>query len=180
FEQVIREVGLSVGASVTVIRGEELHERGFNGLYFVGRAAEHPPSLVLLSHTPPDARETIAWIGKGVVYDTGGLSLKTKAAMPGMKSDCAGAAGVLGAFYVAVKEGFTENLHAIFCLAENAVGPLSIRPDDVITLYSGRTVEVNNTDCEGRLVVADGVAFAEKDLKADVIVDMATLTGAQV
>ena len=76
-------------------------------------------------------------------------------------------------------QGFAENLHAVFCLAENAVGPHALRPDDIITLYSGRTVEVNNTDAEGRLVLGDGVAYASKDLKADVIVDMATLTGAQ-
>ena len=99
--------------------------------------------------------------------------------MPGMKRDCGGAAGILGAFYAAVKGGFNQHLHAIFCLAENAVGPKATRPDDIHTLYSGRTVEINNTDAEGRLVVSDGVAFADKDLNADIIVDMCTLTGAQ-
>lgn len=99
--------------------------------------------------------------------------------MPGMKRDCGGAAGILGAFYAAVKANFTENLHAVFCLAENSVGPLSTRPDDVHTLYSGRTVEINNTDAEGRLVLADGVVYAQKDLNANIILDMATLTGAQ-
>ena len=99
--------------------------------------------------------------------------------MPGMKRDCGGAAGILGAFYLAVKSGFKENLHAIFCLAENAVGPLATKPDDIHTLYSGRTVEINNTDAEGRLVLADGVAYAFKDLKCTTILDMATLTGAQ-
>lgn len=80
---------------------------------------------------------------------------------------------------ILTSQGFRENLHAVFCLAENAVGPNALRPDDVITLYSGRTVEVNNTDAEGRLVLGDGVAYAAKDLKADIIVDLATLTGAQ-
>jgi len=89
------------------------------------------------------------------------------------------AAGILGAFYAAVRQGFDQNLHAIFCLAENAVGDRATRPDDIHTLYSGRTVEVNNTDAEGRLVVSDGVVYANKDLKADVILDMCTLTGAQ-
>lgn len=97
-----------------------------------------------------------------------------------MKRDCGGAAGVLGAFRLAVSSGFSQNLHAVFCLAENAVGPLATRPDDIHTLYSGRTVEINNTDAEGRLVLGDGVAYAQKDLKADIILDMATLTGAQV
>jgi len=76
-------------------------------------------------------------------------------------------------------QGFSQNLHAVFCLAENAVGPHATRPDDIHTLYSGKTVEINNTDAEGRLVLGDGVAYARKDLKADWVVDMATLTGAQ-
>ena len=100
--------------------------------------------------------------------------------MPGMKRDCGGAAGVLGAFYVAVKNGFKDNLHCVLCLAENSVGPLATRPDDVHTMYSGKTVEINNTDAEGRLVLADGVAYAAKDLSCDIVLDMATLTGAQV
>lgn len=77
-------------------------------------------------------------------------------------------------------QGFSQNLHAVFCLAENAVGPHATRPDDIHTLYSGKTVEINNTDAEGRLVLGDGVAYARKDLKADWVVDMATLTSAQV
>lgn len=97
-----------------------------------------------------------------------------------MKRDCGGAAAILGAFYATVKQGFSQNLHAVFCLAENSVGPDSTRPDDIHTLYSGRTVEINNTDAEGRLVLADGVVYASRDLKADLILDMATLTGAQV
>ena len=100
--------------------------------------------------------------------------------MPGMKRDCGGAAAILGAFRLAILANFKENLHAVFCLAENSVGPLATRPDDIHTLYSGKTVEINNTDAEGRLVLADGVVFAQKDLKADIILDMATLTGAQV
>ena len=79
-----------------------------------------------------------------------------------------------------LSQGFSQNLHAVFCLAENAVGPHATRPDDIHTLYSGKTVEINNTDAEGRLVLGDGVAYARKDLKADWVVDMATLTGAQV
>ena len=75
--------------------------------------------------------------------------LQTKTGMPGMKRDCGGAAGILGAFYLAVKQGFSQNLHAIFCLAENAVGDRATRPDDIHTLYSGKTVEINNTDAEG-------------------------------
>jgi hypothetical protein len=85
----------------------------------------------------------------------------------------------VGAFRSAVKNGFTQRLHCILCLAENAVGNNAMRPDDIITLYSGKTVEVNNTDAEGRLVLGDGVSYATKDLKADIVLDMATLTGTQ-
>uniref|UniRef100_A0A3Q2SZS1 Aminopeptidase like 1 n=1 Tax=Fundulus heteroclitus TaxID=8078 RepID=A0A3Q2SZS1_FUNHE len=99
--------------------------------------------------------------------------------MPGMKRDCGGAAAILGAFKATIKQGFKDNLHAVFCLAENSVGPTATRPDDIHTLYSGKTVEINNTDAEGRLVLADGVVYACKDLSADIILDMATLTGAQ-
>jgi len=179
FLEEVVSVGNELRLSPLIIRGEDLLSKGFGGIYGVGKAAINPPALVVLSHTPPGATMTVAWVGKGIVYDTGGLSMKTKTTMPGMKSDCGGAAGILGAFALAVKSGFRENLHAVFCLAENAVGPKAQRPDDVVVMYSGKTVEVNNTDAEGRLVLGDGVAFAKKDLKADIIVDMATLTGAQ-
>ncbi|XP_013389670.1 probable aminopeptidase NPEPL1 [Lingula anatina] len=175
----INRVGSKLKIIPTVIEGEDLQTQGFGGIYNVGKAASHPPVLAVLSHTPPGATKSIAWVGKGIVYDTGGLCIKGKVNMCGMKRDCGGAAAILGAFYAAVKQGFTDNLHAVFCLAENAVGPDALRPDDIITMYSGRTVEINNTDAEGRLVLGDGVMYAKKDLKADIILDMATLTGAQ-
>ncbi len=173
-----------VGADVKVIEGEAVQEAGLGCLWAVGKAASDGPALVVLTHSPDgadDSEDSVAWVGKGIVYDTGGLSLKTKAGMPGMKGDMGGAAAVLCAFEAAVAAGgIGKTLHAILCLAENAVGPDSLRPDDVITGFSGRTVEVNNTDAEGRLVLADGVAWAAKELKAKVIVDLATLTGAQL
>ncbi|XP_033626307.1 probable aminopeptidase NPEPL1 [Asterias rubens] len=179
FLQEVHRVGKELGIVPFIIRGEDLDKQGFGGIYGVGKAAANPPAMAVLSHKPASATQTIAWVGKGIVYDTGGLSIKGKTAMPGMKRDCGGAAGVLGAFASAVKLGFKENLHAIICLAENAVGPLATRPDDIHILYSGRSVEINNTDAEGRLVLGDGVAYAVKDLKADIVLDMATLTGAQ-
>ncbi|OCT62470.1 hypothetical protein XELAEV_18043552mg [Xenopus laevis] len=179
FIEEIKAVALDLGITPAIIRDVELKQRGFGGIYGVGKAAEHPPALVILSHTPEGATQTIAWVGKGIVYDTGGLSIKGKTTMPGMKRDCGGAAAVLGAFKAAVKQGFKDNLHALFCLAENSVGPKATRPDDIHVLYSGKTVEINNTDAEGRLVLADGVSYACKDLGADIILDMATLTGAQ-
>lgn len=179
FLEEVRAVGKELNIEPVIIQGEDLKEKGLGGIYGVGKAATHLPALAVLSHRPEKAEKNIAWVGKGIVYDTGGLCIKTKVGMCGMKVDCGGAAGMLGAFYLAVKMGFTENLHAVLCIAENAVGPLSYKPDDILTLYSGKTVEINNTDAEGRLVLGDGVAYAQKDLKADVVVDMATLTGAQ-
>ncbi|CAH0717609.1 unnamed protein product, partial [Brenthis ino] len=164
----------------TVIRGEELKERGMGGLYGVGAAAARPPALVALSYRAgAGVADSVAWVGKGIVYDTGGLSIKARTSMVGMKGDCGGAAAVLAAFLAFVKAKPSINIHAVLCLAENSVGPKATRPDDIHQLYSGRTVEINNTDAEGRLVLSDGVVYAQRDLKADTIVDVATLTGAQ-
>lgn len=179
FLDEINLVANELGIKPFVIEGEELKVRGFGGLYNVGKAAVNSPKLVVLSSLVANPRKTVAWIGKGIVFDTGGLCIKSRQGMCSMKRDCGGAATVLGAFYTAVKLGFQDNLHAVFCLAENAVNCNSYRPDDIIKLYSGKTVEITNTDAEGRLVLGDGVAFAKKDLKANVIIDMATLTGAQ-
>ncbi len=180
FAKEAEELAKELGVEYKAITGQELAEQGLGGLWNVGRTAMQPPRLVVLSHNPEGATETYAWVGKGIVYDTGGLSIKGKTTMPGMKCDMGGAAGVMSAFAAAVKIGFPQRLHALLCLAENAIGPDSFRPDDIITLYSGKTIEINNTDAEGRLVLGDGVAYASKHLNPDVIVDMATLTGAQL
>ena len=165
--------------SITVIQGEALQQAGLGGLWAVGRAATEPPALVVLDYAPPSPKSHLAWVGKGVVYDTGGLSLKPKLGMVGMKTDMAGAAAVLCAFGAAVRLACAHRLTAVLCLAENAIGPTAIRPDDIIKLYSGRTVEINNTDAEGRLVLSDGLAWVTKHREPDELLDMATLTGAQ-
>mmetsp|Transcript_25590 Transcript_25590/g.72432 ORF Transcript_25590/g.72432 Transcript_25590/m.72432 type:complete len:515 (-) Transcript_25590:138-1682(-) len=170
-----------------VIRGEELREAGLGGIYGVGQASVCPPALVILSHNagPGSAAaqaDSVCIVGKGIVYDTGGLSIKTKTGMPGMKRDMGGSAGVLGAFYSIVSTGGLPNgrpLHALLCIAENSVASNATRPDDIHVLFSGKTVEINNTDAEGRLVLADGLAYAVKHLNPAALVNMATLTGAQ-
>lgn len=170
------------GLAIDVLRMDALRERGMGGLVGVGQAAKKGPALVHIRYAGKGdaAGAPVAWVGKGIVYDTGGLSLKGKGDMPGMKVDMGGAAAVLQAIGVAAKLGAGQRIDAILCLAENSVGPDAMRPDDIITLYSGKTIEVNNTDAEGRLVLADGVAYAVKDLGAAIVVDMATLTGAQL
>ncbi|CAI2349694.1 unnamed protein product [Caenorhabditis sp. 36 PRJEB53466] len=177
-EEALR-VGRAVGAKTTVIRGEELLKAGFGGIYHVGKAGPTPPSFVVLSHEVPGSEENIALVGKGVVYDTGGMQIKGKTGMPNMKRDMGGAAGMLETFGALVKNGFGQTLHACLCIVENHVSPIANKPDDVIRMLSGKTVEINNTDAEGRLILADGVYYAKETLKASTIIDMATLTGAQ-
>ncbi len=178
FVDEARAVAAEVGAEITVIQGEDLIAAGLGGLWGVGKAATRKPALVALRHRPAQPAARVTWVGKGIVYDTGGLSIKGKDGMPGMKGDMGGAAAVLGAFRAAVLLGSDLDLTAVLCLAENAVGPDSLRPDDILTMRSGKTVEVNNTDAEGRLVLADGVAWACAQGPLDLLVDAATLTGA--
>ncbi len=182
-QRIVQEL-VADGASVTIQQmvGEELKEKGYGGLYGVGKAATCPPRFIELNYTPTSpATQKVALVGKGIVYDTGGLSLKPKEGMGGMKMDMGGSAGLLGAFYAAVKLQTPVHLTLVLCLAENAIGPKAFRNDDILTLYSGKTVEVNNCDAEGRLVLGDGVAHVTKHIdNLDLVVDMATLTGAQL
>uniref|UniRef100_A0A914ZP49 Cytosol aminopeptidase domain-containing protein n=1 Tax=Parascaris univalens TaxID=6257 RepID=A0A914ZP49_PARUN len=178
-DEAVAFVGKLSGVTSTIIKGQDLLKRGFGGIYHVGKAAAHPPIFACFSYKPSGATQTYALVGKGIVYDSGGMSIKSKTVMPGMKEDMGGAAGVLSSFYTLVKSGFSQNLHCLLCIAENSVSPEANRPDDVITMLSGKTVEINNTDAEGRLVLADGVFYAKSVLKATTIIDMATLTGAQ-
>ena len=168
------------GVKITVIEGEALLKKGLGGIHAVGRAAITPPRMLILEHSPKKARRKVALVGKGVVYDTGGLSLKPTANMCSMKGDMGGAAAVVAAFDVLVRSGCKEHLFALAPLAENAIGSRSYRNDDILTMHSGHTVEINNTDAEGRLLLADGVSWAARELEADVIIDVATLTGAQL
>lgn len=180
-----RAIATEIGCAVTVIEGKDLLNLGAGGLWGVGMASEFLPAMVILSRQPsavPRDTKSICLVGKGIVYDTGGLSIKTPTtSMAGMKTDMGGSAAALGAFIAAVKTGNVHSpLHCILCIAENSVGPLSMRPDDILTMLSGKTVEVNNTDAEGRLVLSDGCFYAASKLNAGCIIDIATLTGAQL
>lgn len=168
----------SLGVESTVIAGQDLVDGGFGGLLGVGAAAVHGPALVALYHRPEGASRHVGWVGKGIVYDTGGLSIKGKSSMPGMKCDMGGAAAVMGAFSAAVQAGADYAITAVLCLAENSVGPHATRPDDILHMRSGKTVEVNNTDAEGRLVLADGVSWICTEHQPDAVIELSTLTGA--
>ncbi len=162
------------------IVGPKLLEAGCGGIHAVGRTALSPPRLVILTYSPKGAKKHIALVGKGVTYDTGGLSIKVGGGMVNMKSDMGGSAAVLGAFRSLAEGGCKHKVSALLCLAENAIGPDAFKNDDILHMHSGKTVEINNTDAEGRLVLGDGVSYAARKLKADVVIDAATLTGAQL
>lgn len=184
YTAVAEELAASLpGVTTTIIRGKELEERGFGGLFGVGKASEHPPALVVLSHVPAgkENEQSICMVGKGIVYDTGGLSIKVPPNMCGMKTDMGGSAAVIGAFRSIVEAGGLDRpCHGLLCIAENSVDERAARPDDVHVMLSGKSVEINNTDAEGRLVLGDGVHYAAQNLNPLVIADIATLTGAQL
>jgi probable aminopeptidase NPEPL1 len=164
---------------VSSIVGAALLDGRLGGIHAVGRVAPVPPRLVLLEYRPPRARRTVGLVGKGVVYDTGGLALKPRDGMVGMKADMAGAAAVVGATLALAATGHRDAIVCAAPLAENAIGPGAYRNDDILTLHSGKTVEVNNTDAEGRLLLADAVSYLVREKKVDLVLDAATLTGAQ-
>jgi len=166
------------------IEGEELRDRGLGGMWNVGKgsAKDRQPKLLILSFlNDPSGPHVPAWVlcGKGIVFDTGGLAIKGREGMCGMKRDMGGSAGVLGAFLAAARARVKSNIKCVLALAENSIGSDSFRQDDIFSMYSGKTVEINNTDAEGRLVLGDAVAYSAKHLNPHTIIDMATLTGAQ-
>ncbi|NCU83344.1 MAG: leucyl aminopeptidase family protein [Actinobacteria bacterium] len=166
--------------SLKIRSGRQLAE--FGGLSAIGNSsAENPPRFVELSYKPRGSKRVphVVLVGKGITFDTGGVSLKRPYdVMTAMKSDMAGAACVLMATIAAAELKLDVRITALLMLAENALSGTSTRPSDVITHYGGTTVEVINTDAEGRLVLADGLAYADKNLEPDYLIDVATLTGA--
>lgn len=158
---------------------DQLVAEGFGGIAGVGQGSERKPRLVEVKYVPQGATQTVAIVGKGITFDTGGISLKPPTSMTTMKSDMAGAATVLNVVAAASELNIPVAVSGYLCLAENMPGGNSIRPEDVLTMRSGHTVEVMNTDAEGRLVMADGLALASES-EPDVILDIATLTGAQL
>ena len=165
---------------VEVMNKWNLEKRNMGGIVAVGKGSMNPPQLLTLSYKgDPDSRETVAVVGKGIIYDSGGLSLKSHAALEFMKDDMAGAAAALGVMRALMLLKYPINVVAVMPLAENVPSSMSYRVDDVITMYDGHTVEIKNTDAEGRLILADAVTYAQEK-GAIRIIDLATLTGACV
>ena len=168
-----------VGLSVEVIDDKQARKLGMGGLVGVGQGSDNPPRLVKLSYVPDGARATLGLVGKGITFDSGGLSIKTADGMMTMKSDMSGAAAVLAAMSVLPALGCRVAVRGYLCAAENMPSGKAIRPGDVLKISNGKTVEVLNTDAEGRLVLADGLVTATAE-GADAVIDIATLTGACV
>jgi leucyl aminopeptidase len=168
--------GLSRDIAVTVYDEQAIAEKGFGGLEAVNRGADRPARMVVMEYRPDGAARTVAFVGKGIVFDSGGLSIKPIASMESMKTDMAGAAAVMGAIKVVADRGLPVNVIGITPLTENLIGGSAQRPGDVMRAYNGKTIEVLNTDAEGRLVLADGLSLAA-EASPDLIVDIATLTG---
>jgi leucyl aminopeptidase len=179
FADAARAVGAAAGFDVAALDEQALAEGGYGGLLAVGAGSSRPPRLVVCEHRPRRARAHVALVGKGITFDSGGLSLKPPTAMPAMKGDMAGAAAVLAAVAAAARADLPVRVTGYLALAENMPSGTAQRPSDVIRIRGGRTVEVLNTDAEGRLVLADGIVAAFEQ-QPDAVIDVATLTGAAV
>lgn len=168
------------GVATRVWEADQLEKEGFGGIVAVGRASATPPRLVQLEHRPAKRRKAphVVLVGKGVTFDTGGLSIKPGEGMKNMKRDMTGA-GVVAAVMAALNDvDAPVRVTGLLAIAENAIGGDALRPGDVITHWGGRTTEVTNTDAEGRLVLADALQYAATTMRPDLLVDVATLTGA--
>jgi leucyl aminopeptidase len=163
--------------SVEIVDENEAATRGYGGLLAVSAGSTNPPRMVILRYEPADAEASLALVGKGIVFDSGGLSIKPAKGMEDMKTDMAGAASVYGAMQAIAELGLPIRVVGVTPLSENMTGGAAQRPGDIYTSYTGKTVEVLNTDAEGRLVLADGLGIAAES-DPDLIVDIATLTGA--
>lgn len=175
-----RRSGEKHGYNVRVYDERKLEKEGFNALLAVNRGSEFPARLIVSDYSPDDAQKCVAFVGKGVTFDTGGVSIKPSNNMHYMKSDMGGAAAALGAVELAAKLKLPIRVLAIVPATDNSVDARAIKPGDVIDSYSGQTIEVINTDAEGRLILADALAFAIEKYRPDILIDLATLTGSVV
>lgn len=179
FAAAAQAAAKAAGVTVEVLDEKALRQQGFGGILAVGTGSANPPRLVHLSYRGRGAKTRIALVGKGITFDSGGLSLKPATGMHEMKGDMAGAAAVVAAVTAAAGLGLRIDVDAWVPMAENMPGGGAYRPGDVVTMYGGRRVEVLNTDAEGRMILADAISRAAAD-SPDYLVETATLTGAQV
>ncbi|CAB4627817.1 unannotated protein [freshwater metagenome] len=172
-----KKLAKTLPIKIKVWEEKELISEGLGGIHAVGKGSNRPPRLVKMEYKPTGAKRSIALVGKGITFDTGGLSIKPAESMVGMKYDMTGAASCLQAVIAIAELKLPIKVTAWLCLAENMPSGTATRPNDVIKIRNGKTVEVLNTDAEGRLVLADGLSMASEE-NPDYLVDVATLTGA--
>ena len=166
--------------SVTILEKQQLKSQKLDALLAVGQGSEHPPVLIIMEYKSPEAKQTVGLVGKGVTFDTGGISIKSSTNMHLMKSDMGGAAAVMGTIELAAKLKLPVHLVGIIPACENSVDGKSFKPSDVIGSYSGKTIEIIDTDAEGRLILADGLNYLVRNYHPDIMIDLATLTGSCV
>jgi leucyl aminopeptidase len=169
-------LGQRTGVQVTVLGLEELRQQGFGGILGVAQGSQQQPRFIILEHGPKDA-PTVCLVGKGITFDTGGISIKPAEGMDNMKMDMGGAAAVLGAMQAVGELNLPIHVVGLISAAENMPSGTAYRPGDIIKTLSGKTIEVLNTDAEGRIVLADALFYAQR-YQPDGIIDLATLTGA--
>ncbi|MDD7968192.1 leucyl aminopeptidase [Actinomycetospora sp. DW7H6] len=179
FAQRAQSLAEGAGVTVEILDESQLAEGGYGGVLGVGGGSSRPPRLVRLTYSPANPVKKVALIGKGITFDTGGISIKPAANMDHMTSDMSGAAGVVAATCLAAELGLDVEVVATVPMAENMPSGTAYRPGDVLTMYGGTTVEVLNTDAEGRLILGDAIARACED-SPDYLLETSTLTGAQL
>jgi leucyl aminopeptidase len=177
----ISTMGKKTKLDVEVLSKKELIDKGFGALISVGMASDYGTYLAIISYKGNKKNKIdYAFIGKGVTFDTGGISLKASTNMHYMKSDLGGAAAVIGAMQLIADQKPSSNITAVIPIVENVISAKATRPGDVITAYSGKTIEVIDTDAEGRLILADALSYTVSKVKPEKIIDLATLTGSSV
>ena len=176
FEEQVEELIKNLNIKLESYDEEWLRENNMGGVVGVAQGSERPPKF-LIGEYNPDAKKQIALIGKGVLFDSGGLSLKSPSGMETMKTDMAGAATAWGIIALVAKQNLDIGLKVYTPIVENMPSGTAIRPGDILNMRNGKTIEVMNTDAEGRLIMADALAYASEN-KPDIICDVATLTGA--
>ncbi|HHO41764.1 MAG TPA: leucyl aminopeptidase, partial [Epsilonproteobacteria bacterium] len=177
---IAKEIAKKYNLTCSILKPKELKKQKMETLLAVARASRHAPRVIHLAHTPQNPLYTITLVGKGLTYDSGGLSLKPSDYMTTMKSDKSGGCAVLGIMKAVSELEIPIEVHGFVGAVENMIGGDAYKPDDVLVAKNGKTIEVKNTDAEGRLVLADVLGYAQQKVKCDYIFDFATLTGACV
>ncbi|KQS31370.1 M17 family metallopeptidase [Dyadobacter sp. Leaf189] len=172
--------GKENGYNVSVFDKQKLEALGMHALLAVSKGSAEPPVMIVSEYVPASYTKTVALVGKGVTFDTGGISIKPSANMHLMKSDMGGAAAVLGIVELAAQLQLPVRIIGIIPSTENAVDGAAMKPGDVISSYSRKTIEVIDTDAEGRLILADGLSYAVRNFQPDILIDLATLTGSVI